>query len=1035
MVNFFIHRPIFAWVIAITIMLAGTLGLTSLPVAQYPEIAPTTVRISATYTGATAETVQNSVTSTLEDALTGLDGLLYMVSKSSEGKVSITLTYDESIDPIDAQNDVQNKISQVESQLPDSVVQQGVSVSRSSSSILLVAALVSEDNRYTQIQLGDMVANQIEDPVQRVQGVGSINSFGSGYAMRVWLDPLKLRQYDLTATDVTDAITAQNTNVSVGSLGSQPTTAGQTFTATITAQSQLTSVEDFENILLKTDADGGTVFLGDVARVVLGQEDYGTQSRFNGQNASGFGVNLSTGANAVDTAAAVRAKIDEIAKSLPAGVEVKYAYDTSPFVEASIGKVEHTLFEAIGLVLIVILVFLQKWRATLIPIIAVPVVLLGAFGILSVFGYSINTLTMFAMVLAIGLLVDDAIVVVENVERVMEEDDLTPLQATIRSMGQIVGALIGIALVLSAVFLPMAFFGGSTGVIYRQFSVTIISAMVLSAVVAIIITPALCATMLKHSDGKQPPAPARWFNRNFDRLNDFYIGTVTKLLKAPIIALVILAASVGGVVVLYKNLPSSFLPTEDQGAVMVMITLQEGATQAQTKDVMTKVEDYLLNDEKDYVTSTFGVLGFSFTGTGQNNALLFAKLKDFDDRTDAQAAASAVVGRAMAKFGSSRKGQIYFLLPPAIQGLGNSTGFSMYLVDQGNQGIEKLRAAANKLVATANQDKMLSAVRVNNNEEEAALKINVDQQKAESFGLTISEVNSMLSTIFASSNVNDYNQDGNLNPVIVQGDAPYRMQPEDIGKWYARNTDGDMVPFSAFMTTGWQSVSPSLSRIGGTQAIEVQGSAGDGYSSGDAMNEMEKLVADMDGGYSASWTGMSYQERQSGNQAPMLYAISVLVVFLFLAALYESWSIPISVMLVVPIGVLGALAAAKLFGQSNDVYFKVGLLTTVGLAAKNAILIVEFAKDLEAEGKKLYEATIEAARMRLRPILMTSIAFMLGVLPLARASGAGAAAQNAIGIGVLGGMVAATFIGIFLVPSFYVLIRKISDKSVRGEKL
>ncbi|MER5170288.1 MULTISPECIES: efflux RND transporter permease subunit [Thioclava] len=1035
MVNFFIHRPIFAWVIAITIMLAGTLGLTSLPVAQYPEIAPTTVRISATYTGATAETVQNSVTSTLEDALTGLDGLLYMVSKSSEGKVSITLTYDESIDPIDAQNDVQNKISQVESQLPDSVVQQGVSVSRSSSSILLVAALVSEDNRYTQIQLGDMVANQIEDPVQRVQGVGSINSFGSGYAMRVWLDPLKLRQYDLTATDVTDAITAQNTNVSVGSLGSQPTTAGQTFTATITAQSQLTSVEDFENILLKTDADGGTVFLGDVARVVLGQEDYGTQSRFNGQNASGFGVNLSTGANAVDTAAAVRAKIDEIAKSLPAGVEVKYAYDTSPFVEASIGKVEHTLFEAIGLVLIVILVFLQKWRATLIPIIAVPVVLLGAFGILSVFGYSINTLTMFAMVLAIGLLVDDAIVVVENVERVMEEDDLTPLQATIRSMGQIVGALIGIALVLSAVFLPMAFFGGSTGVIYRQFSVTIISAMVLSAVVAIIITPALCATMLKHSDGKQPPAPARWFNRNFDRLNDFYISTVTKLLKAPIIALVILAASVGGVVVLYKNLPSSFLPTEDQGAVMVMITLQEGATQAQTKDVMTKVEDYLLNDEKDYVTSTFGVLGFSFTGTGQNNALLFAKLKDFDDRTDAQAAASAVVGRAMAKFGSSRKGQIYFLLPPAIQGLGNSTGFSMYLVDQGNQGIEKLRAAANKLVATANQDKMLSAVRVNNNEEEAALKINVDQQKAESFGLTISEVNSMLSTIFASSNVNDYNQDGNLNPVIVQGDAPYRMQPEDIGKWYARNTDGDMVPFSAFMTTGWQSVSPSLSRIGGTQAIEVQGSAGDGYSSGDAMNEMEKLVADMDGGYSASWTGMSYQERQSGNQAPMLYAISVLVVFLFLAALYESWSIPISVMLVVPIGVLGALAAAKLFGQSNDVYFKVGLLTTVGLAAKNAILIVEFAKDLEAEGKKLYEATIEAARMRLRPILMTSIAFMLGVLPLARASGAGAAAQNAIGIGVLGGMVAATFIGIFLVPSFYVLIRKISDKSVRGEKL
>ncbi|TQS73055.1 efflux RND transporter permease subunit [Rhodobacteraceae bacterium] len=1034
MVNFFIHRPVFAWVLAIVTMLAGVLALTRLPVAQYPEIAPTTVRISANYTGATAQAVQSSVTETIEDALTGLDGLLYMVSESSEGRASITLTYDESIDPIDAQNDVQNKVSQIESQLPDTVTQQGVSVTRSSSSILLVAALVSTDNRYSQIELGDLVSNRIESPIQRVQGVGSINSFGSGYAMRIWLDPLALQQYKLTATDVTNAVQAQNTNVSVGSLGSQPTTQGQTFTATITAQSQLSTVEEFENILLKTDANGGAVFLGDVARVVLGQESYGTQSRFSGANASGFGVNLATGANAVDTATAVRAEMDRIAQSLPPGVEVRYAYDTSPFVEASIGKVEHTLFEAIFLVLIVILVFLQKWRATLIPIIAVPVVLLGTFAVLMAFGYSINTLTMFAMVLAIGLLVDDAIVVVENVERVMEEDQIGPVEATEKSMGQIYGALIGIALVLSAVFLPMAFFGGSTGVIYRQFSVTIITAMILSAAVALILTPALCATLLKKGEGETKFPPARWFNRQFDRLNAFYTKTVARFLKVPFLMLVALIALGFGASFVYKNLPQSFLPTEDQGAVMVMITLQEGATQNQTREVMGQIEDYLLNDEKDIVVSTFGVLGFSFSGQGQNNALLFAKLTDFDDRLKPEQSAGALVGRAMGKFGANRAGQIVFLQPPAIQGLGTSNGFTMYLVDQGNQGTQALREAANTLVGTANQDDRTTAVRVNNNEDEAALKISIDQQKAESLGLTLSDVNSMLSIIFASREVNDFNMNGNLNPVIVQGDADWRMQPDDIDDWFARNSSGDMVPFSAFMTTDWERTAPSLTRFGGTQAIQVQGSAADGYSSGDAMNAMEEMVADMDGGYGTSWTGLSYQERQSGDQAPMLYALSVLVVFLFLAALYESWSIPFSVMMSVPVGVLGALSAAWLFGQSNDVYFKVGLLTTIGLAAKNAILIVEFAKDLEATGKDLIEATLEAARLRLRPILMTSIAFMLGVVPLARAAGAGAAAQNAIGIGVLGGMMAATFIGVFMVPSFYVMIRKLTDKKVRQQK-
>ncbi|OWY04318.1 efflux RND transporter permease subunit [Thioclava sp. IC9] len=1025
MIRFFIHRPVFAIVLALVTMLAGGYALTQLPVSQYPEVAPTTIRISASYSGATAQAVENSVTTPIEDSLTGLDGLLYMESSSNQGSARLTLTFDGSVDPIDAENEVQTKIRKVENALPDAVQTSGVNVSRSSSDILMVGALVSTDGKYSTVELGNILDTEVKGAIERTAGVGGINVFGSGYAMRVWLDPYKLEQYQLTPTDVTAAVQAQNTTVSVGSLGDLPTTEGQQFTATITAQSQLTSVEQFEKILLKTEPDGSAVYLGDVARIEIGQENYGTNSRFNGMNAAGFGVNLANGANAVDTAAAVRATLDRMSSSLPEGVKFQIAYDTSPFVQLSIEKVYHTLAEAIVLVLLVILVFLQKWRATLIPIVAVPVVLLGTFAVLLVAGYSINTLTMFAMVLAIGLLVDDAIVVVENVERVMEEEGLSPLQATEKSMSQITGALIGVALVLSAVFLPMAFFPGSTGVIYRQFSVTIITAMVLSAVVALILTPALAAKLLRPSTGRTI-APARAFNTGFAKVQRGYAGAVARIVRKPFLMALVLVLVLAGAWGVMTRLPSSFLPKEDQGVLMAMVNLSEGSTTAQTSDVVDQITQYLLTQEKSDVASVFATLGFSFGGGGQNTAMVFAKLKDFGERTGADQTAAAISGRANAHFAGLRAGQVFFLQPPAIRGIGNSSGFQMYLVDQGNNGTAALKEAGDQLVAEAKSDSRLTNVRVSGDEDKAALQLDIDQQKAESFGLTLSNLNSMLSVIFSGRSVNDFDLNGNLRPVIVQADAPYRMQPEDIDTWYARNASGEMVPFSSFATTKWVSVAPKLSRYDAANAIEISGQASDSASSGAAMDAMEQLVNDLPGGYAVAWTGLSYQERQSGDQAPYLYALSVLVVFLCLAALYESWSIPLSVMLAVPVGVLGALVSAWVFGQSNDVYFKVGILTTIGLAAKNAILIVEFAKNLEAEGKELIPATIEAARLRLRPILMTSLAFMLGVVPLAIATGAGAAAQNAIGIGVLGGMAAATFIGVFMVPAFYVLTRKLT---------
>ncbi|WP_064708903.1 efflux RND transporter permease subunit [Rhizobium bangladeshense] len=1025
MAKFFIRRPIFAWVIAITIMLAGLLAIFILSISQYPDIAPTTVRINATYRGASAETVEKSVTTIIEDGMTGLDDLTYMTSTSSTGSASIQLTFGTSINPDIAQVQVQNKLQLVQSQLPGDVIDAGISVTRSTSSILLVGSLVSTDGKRSSVDLGNIMSTSIEDQIQRLEGVGSINVFGSGYAMRIWLDPFKLLKYQLTPSDVTAAIQAQNTQVSVGSLGAQPTIPGQQLNVTITAQSQLTTVADFEHIILKVEKDGATVRLSDVARIEIGQESYGGSSRYNGLPSSGFAVNLAIGANAIDTAARVRSALDVIGRTLPDGVKITYPYDTTPFVELSIEKVVHTLIEAIVLVFVVLLVFLQNLRATLIPTIAVPVVLLGTFGVLAATGYSINTLTMFAMVLAIGLLVDDAIVVVENVERIMSEEKLSPLEATEKSMGEITGAIVGIALVLTAVFIPMAFFGGSTGIIYRQFSITIVSAMLLSALVAIVLTPALCATMLKPVSEHRKHRVGDWFNRNFTRSTNGYVRTIGYLLKRPIRVMLVFLLIGVGCAYLFTRLPSSFLPQEDQGVLLTIVTTPPGSTTQQTQAVVEKVENYYRQNEKDAVESVFGALGFGFSGSGQNSAIVFTKLKDFSLRTDPNLSAQSVVNRALRSFFAMREAQVFALLPPAIQGLGVSSGFSMYLVDTGGHGNDALTAASKRLIQMGSSSGKVVALRSSNKEVEPQMRIVLDQEKIGAMGVDISSVNSMLSIIFTGRDVNDFTLNGEIKPVYVQGDAPFRMQPDDLDHWYARNNDGEMVPFSAFTRTEWVKGAPSLARFNAVSAIPLDGAAAPGVSSGDAMNEMEALTEQLGGGYTVAWQGISYQERLSGSQAPILYAISVLVVFLCLAALYESWSIPFSVIMAVPVGVLGALAAATLFGQANDVYFKVGLLTTIGLAAKNAILIVEFAKDRMESGMGLFEATLEAARLRLRPIIMTSLAFILGVVPLAVATGAGSAAQNAIGIGVLGGMLAATLLGIFFVPSFFVVIRRI----------
>ncbi|TIQ32279.1 MAG: efflux RND transporter permease subunit [Mesorhizobium sp.] len=1027
MSTFFINRPIFAWVIAIVIMLGGLLALRSLPISQYPQIAPTTVNISASYPGADAQTVENSVTKVIEQGMTGIDNLDYMTATStSTGQASITLTFTSAANPDTAQVQTQNKLQLVQSQLPQVVQSNGITVSKSSTGFLMVIGFVSTDGKMNSTDLADYVDSTVNDTLKRVEGVGSTQLFGSGYAMRIWLDPDKLAQYALMPSDVATAIEAQNTQVSAGQLGGLPARKGQQLNATVTAKSRLQTAEQFRNIILKSNTDGSLVRLNDVARVEIGAESYTTAAHYNGKPSAGVAVNLATGANAISTAEAVRATIDRLSSTFPQGVEVVYPYDTSPFVRLSIEEVVKTLAEAIVLVFLVMLLFLQNLRATIIPTIAVPVVLLGTFGVLSFFGYSINTLTMFAMVLAIGLLVDDAIVVVENVERVMAEEGLPPREATRKSMNEITGALIGIATVLSAVFVPMAFFGGSTGIIYRQFSVTIVSAMVLSVLVALVLTPALCATILRPPrDHATQRGPFGWFNRAFDRGTTAYRDGSHGIINRGKRFLVVFLAIVIAMGWMFARLPSSFLPDEDQGILITSVQLPVGATQDRTERVLAQVTDHYLNEEKDAVDGVFTASGFGFGGAGQNVGIAFVRLKDFDKRTSPALAAKAVAGRAMGAFSKIRDAQVFALAPPAIQGFGNTSGFDFYLQDVNGAGHEALIQTRNQLLGLAAQSKLLANTRPNGQEDQPQFSVDIDQEKASALGIGLSDINNTLSTAWGSDYVNDFIDRGRVKPVYLQADADFRMQPEDLDKWQVRNSGSAMVPFSAFASSHWTYGSPRLERYNGSAAVEIQGAAATGVSSGAAMDEIDKLVAQLPTGYAHEWTGLSHQERLSGNQAMSLYLISALVVFLCLAALYESWSIPFAVMLSVPIGIFGALLAASLFGQTNDVYFKVGLLTTIGLASKNAILIVEFAIERQAAGMGLVEATLEAARQRLRPILMTSLAFILGVTPLAIASGAGSGAQNSVGIGVMGGMIAATVIGVFLVPLLFVTVRSI----------
>ena len=1031
MAKFFIDRPIFAWVIAIIIMLAGGLSIMNLPIAQYPSIAPPAVTINATYPGADAKTVQDTVTQVIEQNMNGIDGLMYMSSTSdSSGTVQITLTFESGTDADIAQVQVQNKLQLAMPLLPQEVQQQGVSVEKSSSSFLMVLGMISTDGSMTQEDIADYVGATIKDPVSRTTGVGDVQLFGSQYAMRIWLDPNKLNNFQLTPVDVINAIKAQNAQVAAGQLGGAPPVKGQQLNASIIAQTRLTSADEFSKILLKVNQDGSQVRLRDVAKVELGGENYDVIAKFNGQPASGLGIKLATGANALDTAEAVRATIAELQPYFPAGLKVVYPYDTTPFVKISINEVVKTLVEAIVLVFLVMYLFLQNFRATLIPTIAVPVVLLGTFAILAAFGYSINTLTMFGMVLAIGLLVDDAIVVVENVERVMMEDGLPPKEATRKSMGQIQGALVGIALVLSAVFIPMAFFGGSTGAIYRQFSITIVSAMVLSVLVALILTPALCATLLKPvakgDHGEHKKGFFGWFNRMFDKSTHHYTDSVGNILRSTGRYLLLYLLIVVGMAYLFVRLPSSFLPEEDQGVFLTMAQLPAGATQERTQKVLDEVTDYYLTKEKANVNSVFTVNGFGFSGRGQNTGIAFVSLKNWDERPGAENKVPAITGRAMGRFSQIKDAMVFAFNLPAIVELGTATGFDFELIDQANLGHEKLTQARNQLLGEAAQHPdLLSQVRPNGLEDTPQFKIDIDQEKAQALGVSISDINTTLGAAWGGSYVNDFIDRGRVKKVYVMSEARYRMLPSDINSWFVRGADGQMVPFSAFSTSRWEYGSPRLERYNGLPSMQIQGQAVEGKSTGEAMAMMEELAAKLPNGIGYDWTGMSYQERLSGNQAPALYAISLIVVFLCLAALYESWSIPFSVMLVVPLGVIGALLAASVRGLNNDVYFQVGLLTTIGLSAKNAILIVEFAKDLmEKEGKGLIEATLEAVRMRLRPILMTSLAFILGVMPLVISSGAGSGAQNAVGTGVMGGMVTATVLAIFFVPVFFVVVRR-----------
>ncbi|MDW4498549.1 efflux RND transporter permease subunit [Sulfitobacter sp. D35] len=1026
MAHFFIDRPVFAWVISIFIMAVGILAIRVLPVAQYPEIAPPSVTVRATYPGASAETVANTVTQIVEQQMTGLDNLRYFSSSStSDGTSQITLTFETGTDIDIAQVQVQNKLSQATTLLPEIVQRQGIQVEKSSAGFLMVIGLISEDGRFEDVDLADYMITNLVDELSRIEGVGSVQVFGGKYAMRIWLDPSKLAAFEMTPSDVVASVSAQNAQISAGSFGSRPTLDGQQLNATITAQSLLRTPEDFRQIVLRAETDGGLVLLDDVARVEIGAENYATLARFNAAPASGMAISLATGANALETAEVVKARMDEFARFFPEGVSYVIPYDTTPFVEISIEEVVKTLFEAIGLVFLVMFLFLQNLRATLIPTLAVPIVLLGTFGILAAFGFTINTLTMLAMVLAIGLLVDDAIVVVENVERIMEQEGLEPREATHKSMGQITGALIGIAIVLSAVFVPMAFFPGSTGVIYQQFAITIVSAMALSVVVALTLTPALCASLLKPKAHATKRGPFGWFNRGFEGLLGGYARGVGWTVKRPVRTFAIYLALAAGMALLFLRTPTGFLPDEDQGILFTLIQAPTGATTERTLDVLEQVESYYLEQEDAVVKSVFGVVGFSFAGSGQNMGLAFVQLEDWAERETPDLSVQGLAGRAFGAFSQIRDALVFPIVPPSVIELGNVSGFDFFLQARGGQNHEQLVTARNQLLGLAAQSPLIASARPSGLEDAAQYNLDIDWRKAGAMGVSPTDVGNLLSIAWAGRYVNDFIDQDRIKRVYVQGEQSARSVPTDIDKWRVRNATGGLVPFSNFARGDWAYGAQGLYRYNGVPAVQLQGSPAEGVSTGEAMAEIERLASQIGTGFDVAWTGLSLEERQSGNQAPLLYALSLGAVFLALAALYESWSIPFAAMLAMPIGVLGALLGAWAGGFENGVFFQVGLLTVIGLTGKNAILIVEFARERYEAGERVVDAVVEAARERFRPIIMTSMAFSLGVLPLVISSGAGSGGRNAIGSGVLGGTLSATILGVIYVPLFFVIVTRL----------
>ena len=1031
MAKYFIDKPVFAWVIAILIMLVGVLSIAKLPVSQYPSIAPTTVMITTRYDGASAKTVEDSVTQLIEQSLTGIDNLRYVSSSSDNtGNVEITVTFNGGTNPDVAQVQVQNKLQSALPLLPLEVQQQGVKVSKSSANILLIVGLYSKDGRLDRNDISDFVFSKMSEPLSRVPGVGDIQVFGAPYAMRIWLDPFKLVKFNLTSTEVVSAIKQQNVQVTAGQLGATPMTQNTQFNAAISAQSRLKTAKEFNSIIVKSGTNGAHVELKDVARVELGANDYIMKNFYNGHPTAALGIKLATGANAIKTAEAVKKEVETLRPFFPDGLDVVYPYDTSPFVEKSIEGVVHTLFEAVVLVFLVMYLFLQNLRATLIPTIAVPVVLLGTFAVLYSLGLSINMLTMFAMVLAIGLLVDDAIVVVENVERIMHEEGLAPKEATYKSMEQISSALIGIALTLSAVFVPMAFMSGSTGVIYRQFSITIITAMSLSVVVALILTPALCATMLKPvNKNERPNRLFAAFNNIFGRFTNIYEGNVTSMLKHPLRVMVIWGAITAAGAWYFTTLPTAFLPDEDQGIFFAQVVLPSNSTQEQTDREMEKVAQYFMEQESDLVENVFTASGFSFAGTGNNMGVAFIGLKDWNQRDSHNADVKSVVERSMTYFSGMRNAIAVSFAPPAAIELGTASGFNFYLQDRGAQGHEALIAAQDDLINLAQSNPNLVGVRPNGQADSSVYQLDIDTKKVLSFGLSMDDINSVLSSAFGGSYVNDFIDQGRIKKVYVQSDEQYRLSPSNIDLWYVKNADGDMISLGSFVSGHWQKGSPRLERFNGISSVNIQGGVTDGYSTGDAMRDIEALAKQLPPGFSIAWNGLSYEEKQSGSQAPLLYVLSVLVVFLVLAALYESWSVPIAVLLVIPLGVIGTLLSIGLRDMANDVFFQVGLLTTVGLATKNAILIIEFAKDRCSHGVSIIDATLEAVRSRIRPIIMTSLAFGLGVLPLALSSGVSSGAKTALGTSVLGGMISSTLLGIFFVPVFFIVVERVFKRT------